>query len=405
MERIAVIGAGASGCFCAVNVKVARPDAELTLYEAASGPMAKLALTGGGRCNLTNTFSGVDSLRDVYPRGFNLMKRVLSAFSPADCREWFENEGVRLYSQEDGRVFPESDDAGEIVNLLSNRMRGTGVELHCRHKVIGIRKEDSFILDFDGRPSVAADAVVVASGGGTAELLGGLGLKTVPQVPSLFSFRINNDALRSLTGTVVPEAALGFAGTNFKSSGELLLTDWGVSGPSVLRLSSYAARWLADAGYKADLTVNWTGTGENEVREWLMKTAAANGLKQVSSIHPEGISGRVWKHILSRAGIRDGLRWSELGGKSVNRCIASMTADLYGMVGRCRFKDEFVTCGGVDLSEVNASTMEARRCPGLFLTGEVLDIDAVTGGFNLQAAWSTAYVAGKAISERFPSHF
>lgn len=400
MGKIAIVGAGASGCFCAVNIKSARPDAEVSVFEAGPGPMSKLALTGGGRCNLTNTFSGIDNLREVYPRGFNLMKRTFSSFGPEECRAWFEKEGVRLYAQADGRVFPSSDDAMEIVGLLADRMRRTGVELHCRHRVIGIRKEGKFILDFDGRPSFEADVVVVASGGGTAGLLGNLGLKTVPQIPSLFSFRIDDASLTSLMGTVVPKAVLGLAGTNFKSEGEMLVTDWGVSGPAVLRLSSYAARRLAEVDYKADLTVNWLGIGEEDLRKWLQEAARVNGLKQVSSIHPEGISGRVWRHILSKAGIREGLRWSELGTKGANRCVASITSDTYSITGRCRFKDEFVTCGGVDLSEVSASTMEARKVPGLFLTGEVLDVDAVTGGFNLQAAWSTAYVAGVTITER-----
>ncbi len=400
MGKIAIIGAGASGCFCAVCIKAASPGADVTVFEAGPKPMAKLALTGGGRCNLTNTFSGVGNLRDVYPRCFNLMKRVLSSFGPDDCREWFEKEGVRLYTQPDGRVFPVSDDAMEIVGLLAERMRRSGVELRCRHKVMGLRKEDRFIVDIEGRPPFEADTVVVASGGGTAGLLGSIGLKTVPQVPSLFSFRIEDRSLRPLMGSVAPSAVLGLAGTGFKSEGELLVTDWGLSGPAVLRLSSYAARWLAEQGYRADLAVNWLGTGESGVREWLRAAAAANGLKQLGSVHPEGLSARLWKHILSRAGIREDLRWAELGSKGINRCVAYLTSDVYRITGRCRFRDEFVTCGGVDLSEVNASTMEARRVPGLFLTGEVLDVDAVTGGFNLQAAWSTAYVAAVSIMER-----
>ena len=400
MGKVAVIGAGASGCFCAVCIKAASPGADVTVFEAGAKPMVKLALTGGGRCNLTNTFSGVGNLRDVYPRGFNLMKRVLSSFGPADCREWFENEGVRLYSQPDGRVFPVSNDAAQIVSLLAGRMRRSGVELRCRHRLTGLRKEERFILDFDGKPSFEADVVVIASGGGTAGLLDGPGLRTTLQLPSLFSFKVEDKSLQSLMGSVAPSAVLTLAGTGFKSEGELLVTDWGLSGPAVLRLSSYAARWLAEQGYRADLAVNWLGTGESGVREWLQEAAGKNGLRQLGSVHPDGVSGRLWRHILSRAGIREELRWSELGTKGINRCVAYLTSDVYRITGRCRFKDEFVTCGGVDLSEVNASTMESRKVPGLFLTGEVLDVDAVTGGFNLQAAWSTAYVAAVSIMER-----
>lgn len=398
MSSVAVIGAGAAGCFCAVNIKLQRPDVRVTVFEAGPKPMAKLALTGGGRCNITNSFSDVQDLRDVYPRGFNLMKRALNSFGPQDTVRWFEEKGVRLYTQPDGRMFPVSDDALEVVGALSSLMRKFGVEVLCRSRVEGIsRDEDGFAILVRGGSGAGAvakyDAVVVTSGGGTAGILSSLGVETVPEVPSLFTFRIEDPGIRSLMGSVAPEAVLGIAGTSFKAAGRLLLTDWGMSGPAVLRLSSYAARHLASVDWRAPLLVNWTGKGEEETRRWLGTAVRDCPARQIGNVHPESLSAGIWKHILTKAGIRVGARCSEIGQKGINRLVAAMTADGYEIAGKCSFKEEFVTCGGVSLAEVNPSTMESRRQSGLFFAGEVLDVDAVTGGFNLQAAWSTAYVA------------
>ena len=391
MKSVAVIGGGAAGCFCAVNIKRRSPDLEVTVYEAGPVPMAKLSLTGGGRCNITNSFDGIENLRDVYPRGFNLMKRVLPVFGPEDTMRWFEDAGVRLYTQADGRVFPVSNRASEVVEALSRLLKEDGVNVRCGSRVTSISKGNRFVIGLRSGGSEEADAVVLTSGGGTAGIVNGI--ETVPPVPSLFTFRIEDKSLRSLMGSSVDNAVLSISGTGFRSKGQLLMTDWGLSGPSVLRLSSYAARHLADAGYRAGLTINWTGWSEDEAREWLDCAIRDNGKKIIGNVRPEGISERIWRHILERGAVRGDLRCSEIGGRSVNRLVSTITSDSYGISGRCRFKEEFVTCGGVALSAVNPATMEARDCPGLFFAGEVLDVDAVTGGFNLQAAWSTAYVA------------
>lgn len=399
MKSVAVVGGGASGCFCAVNIKKNFPDIEVTVYEAGPVPMAKLSVTGGGRCNITNSFAGVSNLKDVYPRGFNLMKRVLPVFGPEDTRRWFEGEGVILYEQPDGRLFPVSNDASEVVGTLSDLMDKYSVKVCCMRRVTAVRKEEQFILDFQDGDSAAADSVVVTSGGGTSGIVGNLGIKIIPPVPSLFTFRIEDESLCSLMGSTVENAILSLPGTGFRSSGQLLMTDWGISGPAVLRLSSYAARHLADIGYRTSLIVNWTGEGEKETELWLHSAISGNGRRTIGNVRPDGISGRIWKHLLMRSGVREDLRCSEMGTRSVNRIIATITSDRYEITGRCRFKEEFVTCGGVALSAVNPVSMEARECPGLFFAGEVLDVDAVTGGFNLQAAWSTSYiVSGKIIS-------
>ena len=402
--RVAVIGAGASGCFFAVEAKRCMPEAELTVYEAGRKPMAKLALTGGGRCNITNTFESVDSLLRVYPRGDKFMKRALKCFGPGNVLRWFEAEGVRFVSQPDGCVFPESQDAMQIVRTLERLMRQLGIRVECGRRAVRIVPPEteggSFVLEFAGGSRDTADRVLLASGGSSAAFLRNMlpeSVEIVPTVPSLFTFRVADEKLHALMGTVVENAAAGIAGTSFRSEGTLLITDWGFSGPAALKLSSYAARYLAEHGYEAPLIVNWCGCAENGVRAWLADAAEGNPRRQLGGVRPAGITTRLWEFLLTRAGVRPEMRWAELGAKGANRLVSVLTADSYGICGRAAFKEEFVTCGGVSLSSVDPGTLECRNVPGLYFAGEVLDIDAVTGGFNLQAAWSCAYVAASAL--------
>ena len=422
MMRIAVIGGGAAGCFCAVEMKRRLPEADVTVYEAGRRPMAKLAVTGGGRCNITNTFEGVGSLAKVYPRGDKFMKRALKRFGPDGLLRWFEAEGVRFVAQPDGCVFPESQDAIQIVRTLEKLMRRSGVRLVCGRRCVRIvpvsacLSEESpesahgsaapvsaggFVLEFSDGCRETADKVVLTAGGSSSVFLRTLlpdTVEIVPTVPSLFTFRIADEGLRTLMGTVIDNATMSIAGTAFRSEGALLITDWGVSGPATLKLSSYAARYLAEREYSAPLLVNWTGLTETEAREWLCRTESAGPRRRLGSSHPSGLTGRLWEHLISRAGLRPEMRWPELGPKGRNRLAAVMTADQYRICGRAAFKEEFVTCGGVSLSSVDLGTLECRSVPGLYCAGEVLDIDAVTGGFNLQAAWSCAYLVACALA-------
>ena len=390
--KIAIIGGGAAGCFCAIGVKRRLPEAGVILYESGPKLLAKVALTGGGRCNLTNSFRDVERLGEVYPRGEQLMRRALRVLSPEATQRWWESEGVRLTTQEDQCVFPVSQDAMQIVRTLERDLRVAGVAVRLGTLVERIEAlpEGGFAV-MDGR----YDCVVVTVGGCSREKLERLlpeGVAVTPCVPSLFTLKIPDAGLRALMGTVVEQAALSLAGTKFRAAGTLLLTDWGVSGPATLRLSSYAARHLAENGYAGTLLVNWLDAPEAEAREWIAATAAENPRKQAAGTPPAGITARLWRHILRRAGLRDDLRWAELGAKGAARLAATLSADAYSVAGRARFKEEFVTCGGVDLAGVNINTLESKQYPGLYFAGEALDVDAVTGGFNLQAAWSTAAV-------------
>lgn len=412
--KIAIIGAGAAGCFAAINIKRMSPDADITVFEGGRKPLAKVAITGGGRCNITNSFRGIKSIAEAYPRGERLMKRLLREFSHEDACKWFEAEGIRLVTQEDECVFPASQNAMEIVNTLTRLMRQTGIKLRTGHRVSGIKKtEDNsagnlFRISFsDG--SIApfyADTVLVATGGCAKasdfnmlhEITSG---NTVSPVPSLFSLCIPENRITGLTGTVVEHATAWIAGTRHKAEGALLITHWGMSGPAILKLSSYAARTLHENGYKAHLHINWLGwMNEAEVTDMLTSIAIKNPKKQLASVYPDALNSRLWLLLLEKSGINAEQRWTEMGRKTLNRLTNTLTNDTYTVDGKNRFKDEFVTCGGVALGEINPRTMESRTLPGLFFAGEALDIDAITGGFNLQAAWTTGYVAAKAMAHR-----
>jgi hypothetical protein len=406
VSRIAVIGAGAAGCFCAVGLKRSLPDAEVIVLEAGRRPLAKVAITGGGRCNFTNTFEGIGRLEEAYPRGARLMKRALMHFSPEDTRRWFAAEGVPSVVMDGGCVFPQSQDAMDIVRALERAMRLTGVQVRCGCRVSGIENIGGrYKIGFaDGSTeALEADKVVVTTGGSPSpsgiSFLAPLDLETIPPVPSLFTFNIGDEGLKSLMGTVVADALVGLAGTGFRARGALLVTDWGVSGPAILKLSSYAARHLAENKYQGTLNVSWLGTAnEGECLNSVRELAATEPRKLAASCGPRALPGRLWRHIAGLAGLREELRWAELGSRGAARLASTLACDAYPVTGRCRFKDEFVTCGGVALTELNPNTLESKKHPGLHLAGEVLDVDGITGGFNLQAAWSMAETVARAIS-------
>lgn len=400
--NIAIIGAGAAGCFCAAELRKRMPQAQICIFEAQARPMAKLSITGGGRCNITNSFTDIRSLSEAYPRGERLVKAAFRNLSPSDTVTWWENAGVELTLQEDQCYFPKSQSALQVVHTLEALIRGCTLLL--RTKVSSIRKDDDRFAIYSANSNVPQvfDVVVLCSGGGAVSML-----STLPQieiqspVPSLFSFRIHEPKLCALMGTTLPNAKLKLAGSKYEASGTLLVTDWGLSGPAVLKLSSYAARELAEKGYKARLLVNYLSLGQEELLRGLESHKAQFPQKLLLNMPLKGLSSRLWAYLLERAGIRSDMRWAELGSKGAGRLASVISADEYQIEGRCRFKEEFVTAGGVAASQVHRATLESKSYPGLYFAGEVLDIDAICGGFNLQAAWSTAFSVAKSIAEKF----
>ena len=383
--KTAVVGGGAAGFFLAINLKEMCPEMDVTIFEKSKKVLAKVEVSGGGRCNCTNSFASVRDLSQVYPRGHRLMKRLFKTFDYRDAYAWFERHGVRLMTQDDDCIFPASQDSHTIINLFLAEARRHHIEIRTESKIESLDQ----LKDYD--------YIAVTTGGGTAIMAG---VPAIEAVPSLFTFSIDDEALRALMGTVVEEATAFIPGTSFRSTGPLLITHWGMSGPAILKLSSYAARELHDRQYKMLLAVNWLSRKNHEILQELQDILIRHPQKQLSSIRPFDLPTRLWNYLLGKTlGERAQNRWHSLNKKELNRLVNALCNDSYQIAGRAAFKDEFVTCGGVDLTAVNPNTLESKDLPHVYFAGEVLDIDGVTGGFNFQAAWTTAYTVATAISQ------
>lgn len=382
--KTAIIGGGAAGFFLAINLKERCPQMEVTIFEKSKKVLAKVEVSGGGRCNCTNSFASVRDLSQVYPRGHRLMKRLFKTFDYRDAYAWFERHGVRLVTQDDDCVFPASQDSHTIINLFLAEARRHGIEIRTESKITSLDE----LADYD--------YIAITTGGGTASMAG---TPAIEAVPSLFTFSIADEGLRSLMGTVVEDATAFIPGTNYRASGPLLITHWGMSGPAILKLSSYAARELHDHNYQMPLSVNWTSRKDPEILEELQCIIDAHPQKQLGTIRPFDLPSRLWDYLLTKTlGERAQNRWQNLSKKEQNRLVNTLCNDTYQIAGRAAFKDEFVTCGGIDLAAVNPNTLESKHLPHVYFAGEVLDIDGITGGFNFQAAWTTAYTVAQAIS-------
>lgn len=388
--KTAIVGGGAAGFFLAINLKEMCPQMDVTILEGSKRVLAKVEISGGGRCNCTNSFEDINDLQSVYPRGHRLLKRLFKQFDYRDAYQWFEHRGVKLTTQEDHCVFPQSQDSHTIINLFLSEARRLGINVKTGCKVSSLDE----LADYD--------FVAVTMGGKPqTDGLRWLNQPLESPVPSLFTFNINDTLLRQLMGTVVDATAM-IPGTKMRASGPLLVTHWGMSGPCILRLSSYAARWLSEHDYKQPLAINWTNRKENEVQEQLAALRQQHAQKQLTTIRPFDLPQRLWTYLTEKA--LDGRAkapWGSLNQKEMNRLTNTLINDTYQIAGRAPFKDEFVTCGGVSLAAVNPSTLESRTHPHLYFAGEVLDIDGVTGGFNFQAAWTTAYAVATAISTQY----
>ncbi|MCH5306569.1 MAG: NAD(P)/FAD-dependent oxidoreductase [Prevotella sp.] len=393
--KTAVIGGGAAGFFTAICLKEQMPQMDVTIFERSQRVLAKVAVSGGGRCNCTNTFRQVRSLQSVYPRGHRLLQRLFRTFSHDDARQWFERHGVPLVAQDDECIFPAAQDSRAIIDCFLSLASRYHIKI-C--KGVKIRTLTD-VCDFD--------YVVVTTGGSPQgeglRWLADLGHETVPPVPSLFSLSVNDSQFTALQGLVVNPVTVLLPGTKHRATGPLLITHWGVSGPAVLKLSSYAARHLAECSYQSPLSINWLDASladaDGDVAAVLHEQIICHPQKQLHTHCPFGLQQRLWSYLLDKSlGTRSQIRWADLNQKDINRLLNTLQNDTYQIAGRAPFKDEFVTCGGISLRAVNPSTLESRHVPRLYFAGEVLDIDGITGGFNFQAAWTTAYVVAHSIS-------
>ena len=401
--KIAVIGGGAAGFFAAIHAKSNHPDSHVVLIEKSRKFLSKVKISGGGRCNVTNGCSDVNELCKAYPRGGKKLKKAFHLFNTTDTIEWFESRGVPLLTQDDGCVFPVSQNSQSVIDCFLDEVRKQKIEIQLGVGVKSILpKDEKLELTFikEGHSPQIFDKVIVASGGSPKrsglEWLEKLGHKIEDPVPSLFTFNMPNESIKSLMGIVVKNTLVKIQGEKLNSDGPLLITHWGMSGPAILKLSAFGARLLADKNYEFKVQVNWVNEKNNNlVFDHLSSLSTEHHKKLISNIRPFGLQERLWLYLLEKCDISADKRWGDLGNKSLNKLVNIFTNDIYDVKGKTTFKEEFVTCGGISLQSIDLATMQSKLVKNLYFAGEVMDIDAITGGYNFQAAWTTAFIAGR----------
>lgn len=400
---LVVIGGGPAGFFAAVTARRTNPGVPVVLLEQGGEVLRKVRISGGGRCNVTHACFDPRELVTHYPRGGRELRGPFHHFGPAETEAWFAAEGVRLKTEDDGRMFPLTDDSATVVGALTGAAAAAGVQVRTRCGATDLKREDDGFTVATAGGDLRAGAVVLASGGRTSAGTGpdgyalarGLGHAIVPPVPSLFTFRSGAPLLAGLAG-IAAEVRVAAAG--LEAGGPLLITHKGLSGPAVLRLSAWGARALQACGYAFDLGVDWL-PGVADADALLQERIRGHGRRAVAGDHATPLPARLWAALVREAGIDARTRWADLGREARLRLAGALKATVLPVAGQAPFKEEFVTCGGVALGEVDFRTMGSRVCPGLFLAGEVLDVDGVTGGFNFQNCWTTGWLAGRGSSD------
>ena len=401
--KIAVIGGGAAGFFSAISAKENYPQARVVIFEKSKKLLSKVKISGGGRCNVTNGCTDIVELSRAYPRGGKKLKKAFHTFHTAHTMEWFESRGVPLVIQEDNCVFPVSQDSQSIIDCLLGECRRLEVEIQAGTGVEMIQPVgETLRLSFKGQYTSEEifDKVIVATGGSPKrkglEWLETLGHKIEDPVPSLFTFNMPDESITELMGIVVDPAMTRIQGTKLKAQGPLLITHWGMSGPAILVLSAFGARILSEMNYEFQVEVNWVNDPNHErVREDLTQIADSHHSKILANYRPFDLPKRLWYYLIEKSGYSTDKRWGELGRKGINKLTQQLASDIYSVSGKTTFKEEFVTCGGVSLDSIDFQTMQSRVVKNLYFAGEVMDIDAITGGYNFQAAWTTGFIAGK----------
>lgn len=405
---ILVIGGGAAGFFGAIRLAELLPEARITILEAGKEVLGKVRISGGGRCNVTHACFDPRELVKNYPRGQKELRGPFHRFAPGDTMGWFEDRGVPLKIEEDNRIFPVSNQSESIVHCLQEQAKSKGIEVILRERMAQLYPPESphqrwKILCQSGN-AYYADRLLLATGSNRRvwDLIAHLGHSIVPPVPSLFTFNIKDERIQHLPGLSVPNGQIKILDTSFEANGPILITHWGLSGPTVLKLSAWAARELEGFDYNFLVRINWNAKLSLEsVREQLKNLRTAQPKKLLRSQASFDLPNRLWQSLLLAASAPEQLRWAELSNKQLDSLAQQITQCTLPVNGKSTFKDEFVTAGGVDLKEINFKTYESRIHHGLYFAGEVLDIDAVTGGFNFQAAWTGGWIAAEAIAESF----
>lgn len=403
-KKLVIIGGGAAGFFCAINAAVMHPELQILILEKHSKVLQKVKVSGGGRCNVTNVCSQLSDLVKKYPRGKNFLKKSFLQFSTKDTVHWFQQHGIELKTEPDGRMFPVSNTSQTIIDCLLNEASKHHIDLSLNTEVMDVtRSNDQFTLTLKHNQSMMADYMMIATGGFPKpeqyNWMKSFGHHIIEPIPSLFTFNTPSSALKELMGVVAEHAIVKIEGSKLTEQGPVLITHWGLSGPAILRLSAWGARELHATNYHFNVIVNWLGIPENEVREKWNDLRNKQGSNIICVKNPFGIVNRLWDYLLHECQIAPTTKWSELASKDQNKLIHLLTTHCIAVEGKTTFKEEFVTCGGIDLSEIDANTMESKLVKNLFFAGEILDVDGITGGFNFQHAWTSAYIAAKNIGK------
>jgi predicted Rossmann fold flavoprotein len=399
--KIVVVGGGAAGFFGAISAAQAHPDCNVILLEKARQVLSKVRISGGGRCNVTHSCFEPSLLVQNYPRGNKVLRGPFSRFQPKDTVRWFESRGVELKTEPDGRMFPVTDSSETIIRCLISEAKASGVQIRTECGLNAItRDHEGFALQLHNGENLSCNFLLIATGSNAKafEWLQGFGHKIEPTVPSLFTFNIPRSPLEELAGISIPKVHVKISETSLEQTGPLLITHWGFSGPAVLKLSAWGARTLHEKNYQAQLHINWLPDYKPEIlRQQLLSYKSSHPIRFVNTDSPFDIPKNLWKKICIKAEISAEIRWSAFSNKHLQTLIEQIHNCSFRIDGKSTYKEEFVTCGGVSLDEVNFKTMESKLCPRLYLAGEVLDIDGVTGGFNFQNAWTTGWIAGQSM--------
>lgn len=401
--RVAVIGGGAAGFFSAIHVKENHPNATVTIFEKTKKVLSKVKISGGGRCNVTNGTQSISELHKAYPRGGKKLKKIFQEFGTIDTIKWFESRNVPLYTQEDNRVFPKSNKSESVINCLFKEIRKLKISLKTGYCIVKIENLDGrlnlYFKEENKIPEVF-EKVIIATGGSPKEeglkWLENLGHQIEKPVPSLFTFNNPKTPIIKLMGLVAENTQVSIQGTNLKAKGPLLITHWGFSGPAVLKTSSFGARILSNKNYLFKIQINWINeTNFEKVTGLIHQLVKTHPKKTLRNLKAFKLPERLWSFIVEKSELSLEKKLHELGNKGIHKLVEVLCNDIYQIKGKTTFKEEFVTCGGISLNSINLNTMESKEIKNLYFAGEIMDIDAITGGYNFQAAWSTGYIAGK----------
>jgi len=405
-QTLIVIGGGAAGFFCAINAATLDKNLTVIILEKSSKVLSKVSISGGGRCNVTHACFEKELLITKYPRGKNFLKKAFYQFDTNDTIQWFANRGVALKTEADGRMFPATNTSETIVTCLVSEANKLAIECRFQTNIVNIDKKDNtFILTTNDGATIIANYICIAAGGAPKleqyQWLGNLQHSIAAPVPSLFTFNLPNHPIRALMGVAVTNVMVKVTGTKLVQDGPILITHWGLSGPAILKLSAWGAILLAEKKYQFSAIINWLGS-ETEVQlrdKWQEIRRRNSQLKMVNK-NPFGLPSRLWEFLLTQSEIASDITWSELTSKQQNKLINCLVNYEVQVSGKTTFKEEFVTAGGVEVAEIDVQTMESKKVEDLFFAGEIINVDGVTGGFNFQNAWTTGFIAAKAIAER-----